>query len=169
MIYSSPCTMLLILMLLPNTPPMLSSCCFLPFCPSPYHSPDPYQEEKEKLFRLLFLTTYCLLKLPILEKPSMLLVLVMIYWLTGRYCWGFFSSKDVQFARVILLRTRIVIVQDIQVKTLIAKFIPSRYYIFISIVIVKRVAALFLPMPDWKGGNIAQTFLCTNFLYVRLY
>ena len=23
------------------------SCCFLPFCPSPYHFPDPYQEEKE--------------------------------------------------------------------------------------------------------------------------
>ena len=46
-IYRYPCTMLLILILLPNTPPMLSSCCFLPFFPSPYHSPDPYQEEKE--------------------------------------------------------------------------------------------------------------------------
>ena len=69
----------------------------------------------------------------------------------------FFSSKDMQFARVILLRTRIVIVQDIQVKTLIAKFIPSTYFIFINSN-CKRVAALFLPMPDWKGGNIAQTF-----------
>ena len=94
--------------LLPNTPPMLSSCCFLPFFPSPYHSPDPYQEEKEKLFRLLFLTTYCplmLLMLPILEKPRMLLVLVMIYWLSGEILLlNFFSSKDVQFARVIQLR-----------------------------------------------------------------
>ena len=166
--------MLLLIMLLPSMPPLLSSCCFLPFCPSPYHSPDPYQEEKETpmeslmptlrlLFRLLFLTTYCLLMLPILEKPSMLLVLVMIYWLTGEILLLiFFSSKDVQFARVILLRTRIV--QDIQVKTLIVKFIPSRYFIFISIVIVKEWLLYFSLCLIGRGEILHRPFLCTNLL-----
>ena len=42
---STPCTMQIILILLSNTPPLYS--CFLPFCSSPYHSRDPYQEEKE--------------------------------------------------------------------------------------------------------------------------
>ena len=65
------------------------SCCFLPFCPSPYHSPDVYQEEKEKFFSL---SNNILLKLPILKRSNMLLVLVMIYWLKGRYCWFCFKQ-----------------------------------------------------------------------------
>ena len=122
-------------------------CCFLPFCSSPYHSRDPYQEEKETameslmstlrlLFRLLFVTTYCLL----------------------RYC------KDVQFARVILLHTRFVIVQDIQVKKLIAKFVLSKYFIIISIVIVKEWLLYFSLRLIGRGGILHRTFLYTSFL-----
>ena len=71
---------------------------------------------------------------------------------------GFVSNKDVQFARVILLQllTRIIIVQDIQVKTLLQEI-----FIFYINIYCKRVAALFLPLPDLgKGGNIARaTFM----------
>jgi len=68
----------------------------------------------------------------------------------------------VQFARVILLRTRIV--QDIQVKTLIVKFIPSRYFIFISIVIVKEWLLYFSLCLIGRGGILHRPFLCTNLL-----
>ena len=92
------------------------------------------------LFRLLFLTAYCLL----------------------RYC------KDVQFARVILLRTRFVIILDIQVKKLIAKFVLSRYFIFISIVIVKEWLLYFSLCLIGRGGILHRTFLYTSSLSARL-
>ena len=51
------------------------------------------------------------------------------------------------------LLTRIIIVQDIQVKTLLQEI-----FIFYINIYCKRVAALFLPLPDLgKGGNIART------------
>ena len=139
-------------MLLPNTPPLLSSCCFLPFCPSPYHSPDPYQEEKETPMET---NTYFKAAFQAALPNNILSAEILLV---------FFSSKDMQFARVILLRTRFVIVQDIQVKKLIAKFVLSRYFIFISIVIVKEWLLYFSLCLIGRGEILHRPFLCTNLL-----
>ena len=53
-----------------------------------------------------------LLMLLILQKPKLLLVMTDLLTVEGNTVVEFFSSKDVQFARVILLRTRFVIIQE---------------------------------------------------------
>ena len=113
----------------------------------------------------VFPTTYCLLKLPILKKPNMLLVLVMIYWLTDwRYCWFCFKqgcavcSCDIAPAPY----------QNYHCPRYTSQDITSRYFIFISILIVKEWLLYFSLCLIWAGGNIAQTYFYAKTCSARL-
>ena len=54
----------------------------------------------------------------------------------------------------------------------LSKIYKSRHYFKIFYFYInincKRVAALFLPMPDWAGGNIAQTYFYAKTCSARL-
>ena len=117
---------------------------------------------------LLFLTTYCplmLLMLPILEKPSMFLVLVMIFLLSGeKFLLIFFSAVLCSllvwycFVPEILLCSRNTTVQEIQLsKHLQLNSFLQNFFFFVSVVFEKEWLHYFSLFQIGKGGNIAKT------------
>ena len=148
---STPCTMQLILVLLPNMPaPLLSSAASFHFSPALITPLIPTRRRKKSF------SGY--------SSQQHTVCWSYLFWRNQICYWswlwftdwkedtvGFVSNKDVQFARVILLqlRTRIIIVQDIQVKTLLQDIL-----FFISIFIVKEWLLYFSLCPIWARGEI---------------